>query len=92
VKQEERDIDPLVQAWGAGDVARMDGIIDREFAGNPESKARLLTDRSREWTAKIEKMAGEWRNFFVVVGAAHLSGPDSVPALLRKDGFTVDGP
>ena len=92
VKQEERDIDPLVQAWSAGDVAKMDGIIDREFAGNPESKARLLTDRNREWTAKIEKMAGEWRNFFVVVGAAHLSGPDSVPALLRKDGFTVDGP
>jgi uncharacterized protein len=92
VGQEEKDIDPLVQAWSDGDVAKMDDMIARDFDGHPDAKKRLLTDRNREWTAKIEKMAGEWRNFFIVVGAAHLTGPDSVPALLRKDGFQVDGP
>jgi uncharacterized protein len=92
VGQEEKDLDPLLQAWSNGDVATMDSMIARDFEGRPDSKKKLLTDRNREWAAKIEKMAGEWRNFFIVVGAAHLAGSDSVPDLLRKDGFQVDGP
>ena len=28
----------------------------------------------------------------MVVGVGHLIGPDSVPALLRKQGFRVEGP
>jgi uncharacterized protein YbaP (TraB family) len=37
-------------------------------------------------------MLGESRSFFVTVGAAHLAGPDGVPALLRADGYDVEGP
>jgi uncharacterized protein len=92
VGQEEKDLDPLLQAWSSGDVATMGSMIASDFEDRPDSRKKLLTDRNREWTAQIEKMAGEWRNFFIVVGAAHLAGPDSVPALLRKDGFQVDGP
>ena len=92
VGREEQDLDPLLQAWSNGDVVTMGGMIASDFEGRPESRKKLLTDRNREWTTQIEKMAGEWRNFFIVVGAAHLAGPDSVPALLRKDGFQVDGP
>jgi uncharacterized protein len=92
VGQEEKDIDPVVQAWSSGDVAKLDDLIDGDFEGHPDAKKRLLTDRNREWATEIEQMAGGWRNAFVVVGAAHLAGPDGVPALLRKDGFTVDGP
>ncbi len=92
VQQDERELDPLVDAWSNGDVARLNSMIERDFDGHPDTKKRLITDRNQEWTAKIEKMAGEWRNFFIVVGAAHLAGPDGVPALLRKDGFQVDGP
>jgi uncharacterized protein YbaP (TraB family) len=92
VQQEERDLDPLIDAWGKGDVAKLHSMIERDFEGHPDTEKRLITDRNQEWTAKIEKMAGEWRNFFIVVGAAHLTGPEGVPALLRKDGFEVEGP
>src|SRR5262249_20067996 len=92
VQQEERELDPLIDAWGKGDVDKLHSMIESDFAGHPDTKKRLVTDRNQDWTAKIEKMAGEWHNFFIVVGAAHLTGPDGVPALLRRDGFQVDGP
>lgn len=88
----EDTIQPLVQAWSDGDVAKLGAMMDANFAGHPEAKQRLLTDRNRQWANQIEKMLSEDRSFFVTVGAAHLAGPDGVPALLRKDGYTVDGP
>jgi uncharacterized protein YbaP (TraB family) len=92
VGQEDRDLDSMVQAWSDGDVAKLDGLVDADFADHPDNKKRLLADRNRNWASQIEQMAGEWHNFFIVVGAAHLVGPDGVPALLRKDGLQVDGP
>ncbi len=92
VGREEKDLDPLLQAWSNGDVATLDTMIAGDFAARPAARKRLLTDRNREWADKITKMAGEWRNFFIVVGAAHLTGPEGVVALLRQQGFTVDGP
>jgi uncharacterized protein YbaP (TraB family) len=92
VGQEEKDLDPLLAAWSSGDVATMDTMISSDFQDRPAARKRLLTDRNREWAEKIKQMAGEWRNFFIVVGAAHLTGPDGVIALLRKEGFQVDGP
>ena len=83
---------PLVQAWSDGDVAKLGSLMDANFAGHPDAKARLVTDRNRQWADQIEKMLGENRSFFVTVGAAHLTGPEGVQELLRKDGFTVEGP
>jgi uncharacterized protein YbaP (TraB family) len=37
-------------------------------------------------------MLKEKHVFFITVGAGHLTGPTGVPALLRKDGFKVEGP
>jgi len=92
VGQEDKDLDSMVQAWGSGDVDKLNGLVDADFDGHPDNKKRLLLDRNRNWASQIEQMASEWHNFFVVVGAAHLVGPDGVPALLRKDGLQVDGP
>ncbi len=82
----------MIQAWSKGDADRLASLIDADFGGNPAEKKRLLLDRNRNWTAQIEQMALQQHNFFITVGAAHLAGPDGVPALLRQDGFVVDGP
>jgi uncharacterized protein YbaP (TraB family) len=92
VGREEKDLNPLLEAWSNGDVTTLDNMIAGDFAQRPAARKRLLTDRNREWADKIKKMAGEWRSFFIVVGAAHLTGPEGVVALLRQDGFQVDGP
>ena len=53
---------------------------------------RLLVARNRRFAARIEAMLQGSGRAFVVVGVGHLVGPDSVPALLRRDGVAVDGP
>jgi uncharacterized protein YbaP (TraB family) len=90
--QSKDTIQPLIQAWSDGDVAQLGSLMDANFASHPELKKKLLSDRNRKWAAQIEAMMGESRNYFITVGAAHLAGPDGVPALLRADGYQVDGP
>jgi uncharacterized protein YbaP (TraB family) len=52
----------------------------------------LLDDRNQHWLLKIEAMLKEKHVFFVTVGAGHLTGAAGLPSLLRKAGYTVDGP
>lgn len=92
VGRTEKNLDPLFDAWMKGDVQTLDSIITADFQDRPGARKRLLTDRNLDWAAKIKQMSREWRNFFIVVGAAHLTGPEGVVALLRKEGFKVDGP
>jgi uncharacterized protein YbaP (TraB family) len=82
------DLDPLVAAWSHGDEQQLGALMDVSFAANPQAKKTLVTDRNRKWASQI----GDDRSFFVTVGAAHLAGPDGLPALLRADGYVVDGP
>ena len=52
----------------------------------------LIQRRNAAWTRAIaERLAGSGETV-IVVGAGHLVGPDSVPALLRARGIKVEGP
>jgi hypothetical protein len=86
------ELDPMVKAWSAGDQAKLDKLINGDLDEFPEARKMLLDDRNRRWVPKIEAMLKEKHVFFVTVGAGHLSGALGVPALLRKDGYKVDGP
>jgi uncharacterized protein len=92
VGQTQNELDPLISAWCQGDEQKLGALMDVSFASDPEAKKTLVTDRNKKWAAQIEKMLGEYRSYFITVGAAHLAGPDGVPALLRADGYEVDGP
>jgi uncharacterized protein YbaP (TraB family) len=89
---EDSDIAAITDAWERGDTAALDAVTAKEFAGHPEARAAFFTDRNRNWVKQIEAMLHERKTFFITVGAGHLTGKDSVPALLRADGYKVDGP
>jgi uncharacterized protein YbaP (TraB family) len=80
----------LVEAWRTGDVAALERLLLKEFRQSPEVYQRLLIERNQAWAPKIAACASEPRPCLVVVGGAHLVGPDSVVALLRQAGFSVD--
>ncbi|MCC6104711.1 TraB/GumN family protein [Acetobacter sp.] len=49
----------------------------------------MLDDRNIEMAKKIIQMHTSSHKLFVAVGALHMSGPNGLPALLRKEGFKV---
>ncbi|HEX4178408.1 MAG TPA: TraB/GumN family protein [Rhizomicrobium sp.] len=86
------DVQPMMKAWGEGNQAKLDELINGDLNEFPEARKTLLDDRNKRWAPKIEAMLKEKHVFFICVGAGHLTGAAGVPALLRADGYKVDGP
>ena len=86
------DVQPMIKAWGEGDQAKLDELINGDLTEFPEARKTLLDDRNKRWVPQIEAMLKEKHVFFITVGAGHLTGATGVPALLRADGYKVDGP
>ena len=83
----------LVDAWLAGDVGRLRReALEPMLKQAPGEYRALVVDRNRRWIGRIEQRLAGQGEAVMVVGVGHLVGPDSVPALLRRDGFRVDGP
>lgn len=83
----------LVNAWATGDQAALDALMNGAFEQMPALAERVLSDRNKSWVTRISaEFMTDDRNYLIAVGAGHLTGRDSVPALLRAQGITVDGP
>lgn len=82
------DLAALVGAWRAGDADALARLLKSGLGGAPGK--RLLTTRNRAWVAPVEALlAREGEDVLIVVGAGHLVGPGSVPALLAARGHAV---
>ena len=60
-----------------------------DVKSDPVIYDRLLVARNRAWMPKIEALFSRPRHAFVVVGAAHLVGPDGLVAMLKAKGYQV---
>ena len=77
----------LIDAWKNGDVATIARLEDEDMRQTePKLYQRLLVQRNQVWAKKIAAMLQQPGTIFIAVGAAHLAGPDSVQAQLRKLG------
>ena len=80
----------LVQAWATGDDTTMASLIAEQ---NGDSKLlndfsrQLLDDRNEGMSKKITSYLNTNESYFVLVGAAHLAGPNSIIKLLEKNGI-----
>ena len=86
---EQSQIKSIAAAWRAGDVPAMERLALSDMKDAPEVYDMLLVSRNRRWVPKVEACMQTNRSCFVVVGAAHLVGPDSVVALLQQRGYSV---
>lgn len=85
-------LDGLLAAWRSGDseaVYRMSqaGIEDRAAA--QRMLDAMLAQRNRSITQRIVRLIATRRPGFVVVGALHLAGAQSIVEMLRRSGYEV---
>jgi len=87
---ERANMSKLVDAWRAGDGAGVERIVLSELKTEPVLYQRLLVERNRNWMPKIEALFSRPTHALVIVGAAHLVGPDGLLAMLKAKGYTGD--
>jgi len=77
----------LYRIWRSGDVATLDKLMKDLRQRYPELNQLLLAGRNRAWLPQlVERFKGD-TPLLVVVGAAHLVGPEGLVALLKAQGL-----
>jgi uncharacterized protein len=88
--EEKANMKKLIEGWRSGDAAAVERIVLSELKQEPVLYQRLLVERNRNWLPKIEALFTRPRRALVVVGAAHLVGPDGLIAALKAKGYTIE--
>ena len=80
----------IVSAWRKGDDKKMYQKIVAEMKNKmPKVYQTLLLDRNQKWLPVIEAYFKTPQKEFVLVGAAHLVGPDGLLQTLKQKGYKV---
>jgi uncharacterized protein len=87
--KEVSGVKDMAQAWSFGNVAAMEKLTLETLKEAPELYQKLLVERNQNWIPHVETCLKDKAACFIVVGAAHLVGPDGLPALLAKKGYKV---
>ncbi len=84
------ELSQLTTAWKAGNEAAVERIVLHDLTDDPDMYQRLLVDRNHDWLPKIEALFDQPGHTLVVVGAAHLVGPDGLLEMLKTQGYQVE--
>lgn len=84
--------DYLLSIWKSGDLETMDSIAVAIKEENLEYYNGMLANRNKGMTDKIIGYlnGSEPKTYFVIAGALHMAGPDSIIKLLKSQGYTVE--
>lgn len=90
IDTEQANLAKLMTSWRDGDAPSVERIVLKDLQSEPQLYQRLLVERNRNWLPKLDALFSRKGHAFVVVGAAHLVGPDGLLALLKSKGYTVE--
>jgi uncharacterized protein YbaP (TraB family) len=90
IDTEQANMSKLMDAWKAGDAPTVERIVLSALKQETQLYQRLPVDRNKNWIPKLEALFARNGRTFVVVGAAHLVGPDGLIAVLRAKGYSVE--
>ena len=81
------DLQGIIDAWKTGDSKALEKFMLDAMKDYPALHKKLLIDRNKQWVDKLQKLHASGKTVFVVVGAAHLVGKESVIDLLNAKGL-----
>ena len=88
--QAQVEYDAMLAAWSRGDAKAIAETFDEDLKDSPVLRQALLVRRNANWAKWVEARLAKPGTVLVAVGAGHLAGPDSVQAMLAKDGVKVE--
>lgn len=82
----------LLLMWRIGNLEYLDAQAEYMKAVDLDYYNGMLTDRNKGMTDKIISYlnAPDDRTYFVIAGALHFAGPDSIIVMLEEQGYTVE--
>lgn len=84
------ELDRMVAAWAAGDVTTLEEVgVDEMRDESPAIYQALLVQRNTDWAGQIQTLLAGSGTAFIAVGAAHLTGDDSVQEILKARGVAI---
>ena len=87
---EQASLRAIMTAWQNGDAAAIEKMLLGSFSDNPTAYDSLITQRNRNWMPQLETCLKRSSPCFVVVGAAHLVGPQGLLAMLQARGYRIE--
>lgn len=87
---QQNSVSAMINAWKTGDAAALEKMSLSSFDGYRGAYTSLIVERNNNWVPQIETCMARPQPCFVVVGAAHLVGPDGLLTLLKKKGYTIE--
>lgn len=87
-----REAQQMIQAWKSSDALALARLFEgaaHKDAGTKKLTQLLLDDRNLAMAKKIKQMLEAGHKAFVVIGAGHLAGANSVNQLLQEQGMQV---
>ncbi|AXQ31428.1 TraB/GumN family protein [Solimonas sp. K1W22B-7] len=79
----------LLRTWREGNGAALEELGAQLKARTPAIYERLLAGRNRAWLQRLQGALDGDKPQLIIVGAAHLYGPDGLVALLRQKGYRI---
>jgi uncharacterized protein YbaP (TraB family) len=79
----------VAKAWQAGNARELERIVLEPMMKEAALYDAIIVRRNRNWVPKIETCLLNG-HCFVVVGAAHLLGPDGLLVALKQKGYAVE--
>ncbi|MFK8019899.1 MAG: TraB/GumN family protein [Pseudomonadales bacterium] len=89
----QNELNALVIDWLEGDVDGLFETMSRPLQEFPELKSfmvKMFDERNLAMADKISNRISAGGDYFVIVGAGHLGGPNGVVNLLHKKGFASE--
>lgn len=80
----------IVSAWRRGDSASLEKTLLSDFTQYPAAYRSLIVERNNNWVPQIDACLAKSQPCLVVVGAAHLVGPDGLLTLLQRKGYKIE--
>ncbi|HEX6072047.1 MAG TPA: TraB/GumN family protein [Sphingomicrobium sp.] len=88
-KNMNNDFAKMLASWSRGDVKAISVSFNRDLSVSPALKEALLDRRNANWSRWVGQRMAIPGSVMLAVGAGHLAGPESLVAMLKREGYKV---